>query len=482
MKPINYIFVKPIHYTVMCITTLVVVQPLKVVRFSCDIIGNIVTKILVHVEGKNGLVSVDTTSQCTICNKLMACCHANYPCGCLACFSCIMDWAKKNRNCFNCCGNLNVNKVLEISYIDEEVKKKILDPNVLTSVKADWEFRLLEGLELKKSATFTSPLLRRDLNVSESLTQPAYIRRHSNSIYNVDRDQGAIFITPLLCNSPLPKVDCSMSLEEQFLPCNIIEEVSISEIKEHSHEESPESNHYALVRCAIETVDHKISLLAECEKTVIPFVVSIHSLDRTLGKELPHPPSNDPFTTMNIEPQPLFTFNAELNKIRDLHTFGLKDESDAEPQLDLYQEFNEDIQKELTQPASVAQTESVQINVHSIVEYEHYEVLLSPGIELKDRVLLSVSTEFNCVIVDLPISKLELDEEPKMDLYEELNEELHEDPHQPTLMTYFTSMDSLDSTLSKESLPGGRIAHSLEIKFSWNAPMQPKEIPQLKQV
>ena len=87
--------------------------------------------------------------ECSICCDTMACCHSLSPCGDAFCYSCIADWAKKNKNCPLCSVDFDLKAALPNRSMDSIIREVLTaDPDKLVLFK--WEDRVLQGINRKK--------------------------------------------------------------------------------------------------------------------------------------------------------------------------------------------------------------------------------------------------------------------------------------------------------------------------------------------
>lgn len=180
-KPVDCLVVQPVSCAVDFTITLFLVPPIIVAIVA----RNIYTKATEDGPASGKLYN------CTICSKLMTCCHAVTPCGDCFCYTCIIEWGENNKNCPCCGGNLNINKLLQINYVDEIISERIKSAAI--SVRVEWECRATAGFEKKRLTILNAPLLRGDLHE----VQPTSVRRLSK--VPAEREQGVNFVSPLVC-------------------------------------------------------------------------------------------------------------------------------------------------------------------------------------------------------------------------------------------------------------------------------------------
>lgn len=82
--------------------------------------------------------------ECPICYESIACAESLNPCGCVYCFSCIMDWSKKNMTCPTCNTNFDLKTSVPSKLVDNAVRDIL--KNEAETLKA-WEERVQKGLK-----------------------------------------------------------------------------------------------------------------------------------------------------------------------------------------------------------------------------------------------------------------------------------------------------------------------------------------------
>ena len=103
----------------------------------------------IEVAAAPSYAKLEAHYECSICCDTMACCHSLSPCGDAFCYSCIADWAKKNKNCPLCSVDFDLKAALPNRSMDSIIREVLTaDPDKLVLFK--WEDRVLQGINRKK--------------------------------------------------------------------------------------------------------------------------------------------------------------------------------------------------------------------------------------------------------------------------------------------------------------------------------------------
>ena len=103
----------------------------------------------IEVAAAPSYAKLEAHYECSICCDTMACCHSLSPCGDAFCYSCIADWAKKNKNCPLCSVDFDLKAALPNRSMDSIIREILTaDPEKLVLFK--WEDRVLQGINRKK--------------------------------------------------------------------------------------------------------------------------------------------------------------------------------------------------------------------------------------------------------------------------------------------------------------------------------------------
>jgi Ring finger domain len=103
----------------------------------------------IEVAAAPSYAKLEAHYECSICCDTMACSHSLSPCGDVFCYSCIADWAKKNKNCPLCSVDFDLKAALPNRSMDSIIREVLTaDPDKL--VLFGWEDRVLQGINRKK--------------------------------------------------------------------------------------------------------------------------------------------------------------------------------------------------------------------------------------------------------------------------------------------------------------------------------------------
>jgi hypothetical protein len=103
----------------------------------------------IEVAAAPSYAKLEAHYECSICCDTMACCHSLSPCGDAFCYSCIADWAKKNKNCPLCSVDFDLKAALPNRSMDSIIREVLTaDPDKLVLFR--WEDRVLQGINRKK--------------------------------------------------------------------------------------------------------------------------------------------------------------------------------------------------------------------------------------------------------------------------------------------------------------------------------------------